>query len=105
MISARARLQIAYTSGAYVRIESVESSGRPFSFLAMAAADARAGAAVLGLDWSRVLGHLVTVGEDCRRAPHPAALRALHCHLQLPGGPLRLKGRGRASESIHRMLV
>lgn len=75
-------MQIAYTSGAYVRIESVESSGRPFSFLAMAAADVRAGAVVLGLDWSRVLGHLVTVGEDCRCALSDVVCMRAAPHMQ-----------------------
>jgi hypothetical protein len=59
-------MQVAFTSGAYVRIESVDSSCHPMSFLGITANDAKAGAVILGLDWSRVFGHLVTIGEDCR---------------------------------------
>jgi hypothetical protein len=61
--------QVAFTSGAYIRMEPVEHASKAFKFLAMDAISARSGAVVLAMDWCRVHGHLVTAGEDCRLAP------------------------------------
>lgn len=75
-------MQVAFTSGAYVRIESVDCSGHPVNFLGMEAQDAKAGAVILGLDWSRVLDHLVSVGEDCRcvKLAHSVQSGCTNCH-------------------------